>query len=202
MRPFVATLAFLACTTVCVAQSSSGSGSSAATGSGSAPTSSSSGAAQQDSAKPAPGSQDASSSQSSGKTGTQAAEASSKKKQKKVWTNDEIASAKSGTSERGNSSGNGSSSTSSGTSSSYDTSPTNYEVLLRRYRVKLDPLRSDLADLDRKIQTAKEAKGNAREDTAAWIAVQEKKRQDVLAKIERIKDEAQRDGVLPGDLRD
>jgi hypothetical protein len=74
--------------------------------------------------------------------------------------------------------------------------------LVQSYRDKLAPLRSNLADIDRKIQLAKEAKGNAREDTAAWIKVYDGKRKDVLARMERIEDEAHRAGVLPGDLRE
>jgi len=74
--------------------------------------------------------------------------------------------------------------------------------LVQSYRDKLAPLRSNLADIDRKIQMAKEAKGNAREDTAAWIQVYDGKRRDVVAKMERIEDEAHRAGVLPGDLRE
>jgi len=195
--------AFLACAAVCLAQSSSGSSSSGASASGSGSTSSNSGGAPQDSVKPASGSHGASGSQDSGKPTDPAAGANSKKKPKKVWTNDEIATAKSGTSGASDHSSNGSSfARPDASSSSSYTPPTNYEVLVRKYREKLDPLRSDLADLDRKIQAAKEAKGNAREDTAAWIAVQERKRQDILANMGRIQDEAQHEGVSPGDLRD
>jgi hypothetical protein len=123
--------------------------------------------------------------------------AENKKKQKKVWTNEDVGSMKDGVSVVG-AHETGSTSPSCSTCSE----PSAYERLVRSYRDKLAPLRSNLADIDRKIQMAKEAKGNAREDTAAWIKVYDGKRKDVLAKIERIEDEGQRAGVLPGDLRE
>jgi hypothetical protein len=140
------------------------------------------------------------------KPANQSTEDEGKKKAKRVWTNEEIGAVKDGVSVVGEHSGNGgdigaASSPSQSPSSNSYTPPTNYEILVRRYREKLEPLRGELADLDRKIQLARQAKGNAREDTAAWIAVQERRRQDVLAKIERIEEEAREKGVTPGDLR-
>jgi hypothetical protein len=126
-----------------------------------------------------------------------AAQAQTKKKQKKVWTNEDVGSGKDGVSVVGT---HESGSTSSSCSSC--SNPPAYDQLVKSYRDKLEPLRSNLADIDRKIQVAKEAKGNAREDTAAWLKVYDGKRKDVLAKIERIEDEAHRAGVLPGDLRE
>jgi hypothetical protein len=138
------------------------------------------------------------------KTGAQAqtknqdpSTAENKKKPKKVWTNEDVGSRKDGVSVVGaQESGSDSSSCSS------CAKPPPYELLVQSYRQKLEPLHSNLADIDRKIQIAKEAKGNAREDTAAWIKVYDGKRKDVLAKMERIEDEARRAGVLPGDLRE
>jgi hypothetical protein len=120
-------------------------------------------------------------------------------KKKKVWTNDDVGSGKDGVSVVGTQE-SGSTPTSNSCSSCSKPSP--YERLVKSYRDKLEPLRSDLTDIDRKIQMAKEAYGNAREDTAAWIKVYDGKRKDVLAKIERIEDEARRAGVRPGDLRE
>jgi hypothetical protein len=123
--------------------------------------------------------------------------AENKKKPKKVWTNEDVGSKKDGVSVVGAHEGG---STSSSCSSC--AKPADYERLVLSYREKLEPLRANLGDIDRKIQAAKEAKGNASEDTAAWIKVYDGKRKDVLAKMERIEDEARRAGVLPGDLRE
>jgi hypothetical protein len=120
-----------------------------------------------------------------------------RKKQKKVWTNEDVGSSKDGVSVVGD---HQTVSTASPCSSC--SKPSAYDKVLQLYRKKLEPLRSDLAEIDRKIQMAKEAKGNASEDTAAWIRVYDGKRKDVLVKMERIEDEARRAGVLPGDLRD
>jgi hypothetical protein len=120
-------------------------------------------------------------------------------KKKKVWTNDGVGSAKDSGSFTGPQD-SGSTPTSNSCTSCSKPSP--YERLVKSYRDKLEPLRSNLADIDRKIQMAKEAHGNASEDTAAWIKVYDGKRKDVLAKMERIEDEARRAGVLPGDLRE
>ena len=90
---------------------------------------------------------------------------------------------------------------SSPSSSSSYTPPTNYEILVQTYLDKLAPLRSDLADIDRNIQKAKDTMGNAREDTDAWIRVYEEKRRNVLAKMDAIEEEARKRGVAPGDLR-
>src|ERR1700733_12571980 len=87
-------------------------------------------------------------------------------KKKKVWTNDDVASGKDGVSVVGTQD-SGSTPTSNSCSSCLKPSP--YERLVKSYRDKLEPLRSNLADIDRKIQMAKEAHGNASEDTAAWI---------------------------------
>ena len=185
MRPLIVGIAFLSIGAVCSAQSSSSN-------------SSNSGSGQQDTTQP----QAASS--ADGKTATQPPAPAGKKKPKKVWTNEELATAKSGASadrSEGLKTSDGSSSTATSRSEGY-TRPSNYDILVRTYLDRLRPLRSDLADLDRKIQQAREAKGNPREDTAAWIAVQEKKRQDVLAKIDRLEEEAEHRGVLPGDLRE
>jgi hypothetical protein len=179
--------------------------------------SSSSSASQQDTSKPASASSTPSASQSQQASGTQqtpqaqtktanpSADESGKKKPKKVWTNDELGSAKGGVSVVGDHSGGqkgATASSSSSSSSSYSyTPPTNYEVVVQTYLDRLAPLRSDLADIDRNIQKAKDAMGNAREDTAAWIHAYEEKRHNVLAKIDAIEEEARKRGVAPGDLR-
>jgi hypothetical protein len=130
-----------------------------------------------------------------------------KKKPKRVWTNDELGSVKGGVSVVGDHSGRGGGSAAASSSarppspSDAYAPPTNYEVLVRTYLDKLAPLRANLADIDRNIQKAKDAMGNAREDTAAWIRVYQEKRLNVLAKIEAIEEEAHQRGVLPGDLR-
>lgn len=120
-------------------------------------------------------------------------------KKKKVWTNDDVASAKDGVSVIG---AQDSGSTPASNSCTNCAKPPSYDRLVKTYHDKLEPLRANLADIDRKIQMAKEAHGNASEDTAAWIKVYDGKRKDVLAKMERIEDEARRAGVLPGDLRE
>ena len=179
--------------------------------------SSSSSPSQQDTSKPASAPATQSGSQSQQASGTQqtsqaqtkpanpSAEESGKKKSKKVWTNDELGSVKDGVSVVGDHPAGqkhaASNPPSSSASSSSYTPPTNYEILVQTYLDKLAPLRSDLADIDRNIQKAKDAMGNAREDTAAWIHVYEEKRRVVLAKIDAIEDEARKRGVTPGDLR-
>ena len=171
---------------VCAAQSSSSASI--------APTSSPSG--QQDAAKPvpSPAPQASPAAQGQANAGKPSTDDSSKKK---VWTNDELVEVKGDVSVVG-----GAGSNAGAPKSSVTPKTTAYDKLADSYQRKLSALRGDLADLDRKIQLAKDAKGNSREDTAAWIAVQNKKRQDILAKIERIQDEARRRGVLPGDLRE
>jgi DNA-binding ferritin-like protein len=79
--------------------------------------------------------------------------------------------------------------------------PSDYAVRVNAYRDRLAPLRANLEEIDRNILKAKEAKGNASEDTAAWIRVYEGRRSGVLAKIDSILDEARRHDVTPGDLR-
>lgn len=178
--PVLAGLAMVGAGVVCAAQSSS--------------------SGQQDAAKPTPGSTTQSAPQASpnaqpqAKAGNLPAGESSKKK---VWTNDELVEVKGDVSVVGGQGGNSGAAKSSGAPKT-----TAYDKLVDGYQRKLSTLRGDLADLDRKIQLAKGAKGNSREDTTAWIAVQEKKREDILAKIERIQDEARHKGVLPGDLRE
>ena len=119
----------------------------------------------------------------------------SKKKPKKVWTNEELDSVK------GSASVIGDNPSSTGSSSSSDSpKPSSYDRLVESYLKKLAPLRSDLADLDRKIQKTKEAKGNASEDTAAYLRVFADRRGDIQAKIDLILEDARRNGVTPGDL--
>lgn len=129
--------------------------------------------------------------------GTHTANDADKKKPKKVWTNEEMGSVKGDVSVVGEHE----SPITPNESAPAPMTP-EYDRLVQSYRHQLAPLRNDVAELDRKIQQAKEAKGNAREDTAAWVAVQQKKRSDALAKIERIQEEARKRGVEPGDLRD
>jgi hypothetical protein len=183
VRPLlIAGLVFFGMTSVSSAQSSSSTAGPSTSGS---PTS-----GQQDGSNPRPGAQASTKNQDP-------SPAENKKKQKKVWTNEDVGSMKDGVSVVG---AHESGSTSSSCSSCSE--PSGYERLVQSYRDKLAPLRSNLADIDGKIQLAKEAKGNAREDTAAWIKVYDGKRKDVLARMERIEDEAHRAGVLPGDLRE
>jgi predicted nucleic acid-binding Zn-ribbon protein len=80
-------------------------------------------------------------------------------------------------------------------------SSSSYDRLVDSYLRRLAPLRSSLADIDRKIQKAKEAKGNSSEDTAAYLRVYADKRGDVQAKIDVILEDARQHGVAPGDLR-
>jgi len=119
-----------------------------------------------------------------------------KKKPKKVWTNEELNSVKGDVSVVGDHPSSVESATPSAAPKASD-----YDRLVDSYVRKLGPLRSDLADLDRKIQKVKEAKGNAREDTAAYLRVYADKRGDIQAKIDAILEDARRHGVAPGDLR-
>jgi hypothetical protein len=188
VRPFVVMSAlFFGLATVCLAQSSSSSGSSGTCSSSSQSNSSTS--------------------QASPDAKTKAPDpAADKKKTKKVFTNDDLGSAGNGASAAAPAVNGASTACASCNSSKPKASSASdaaaYDRLVDTYQRKLAPLRSDLADMDRKIQLAKEAKGNAREDTAAWIDVWNKKRADIQAKIDRIQDEARHNGVLPGDLRD
>jgi len=118
-----------------------------------------------------------------------------KKKPKKIWTNEELDSVKGSVSVVGDNS-----SDSESLSPSAPPNPSAYDRLVDSYLKKLAPLRSDLADLDRKIQNTKEAKGNASEDTAAWLRVFADKQGDIQAKIDLILEDARQHGVTPGDL--
>jgi hypothetical protein len=88
-------------------------------------------------------------------------------KKKKVWTNDDVGSGRDGVSVVG--AQESGSTTTSPSSCPACSKPSPYERLRKSYRDKLEPLRSNLADIDRKIQMAREAHGNASEDTAAYI---------------------------------
>jgi hypothetical protein len=188
-RPFLGVgLLFLGSALVCAAQSSTSS---------SGPSSGSSG--QQDSAKAqaVP--------QAPGKPADQSAD-ETKKKPKKVWTNEEMNSVKGDVSVVGDPPSVSQSPCSpasprSGCSASTSAKPSSYDRLVDSYLRQLSPLRSNLADIDRKIQKAKEAKGNSSEDTAAYLRVYADKRGDVQAKIDAILENARQHGVAPGDLR-
>jgi hypothetical protein len=180
----IASLVFVGSATVCSAQSPSSS------------------SGQQDSSKTPSASQTQAAPQAQAKPSNQPAEEKNKKKPKKVWTNEEMGSVKGGVSIVGEHSSTAGGSEASSSPRSLDYSPpSDYEVRVNSYRGRLAPLRTDLEEIDRNIQKAKEAKGNASEDTAAWIRVYQSKRSGVLAKIDTILDEARRHGLAPGDLR-
>ena len=110
-----------------------------------------------------------------------------------MWTNEDMGSVKGVVSIVGEHSDTaGGLAVSSSSHSSDYSPPSDYEVRVNSYRGRLAPLRADLEEIDRNIQKAKEAKGNASEDTAAWIRVYEGKRSGVLAKIDLILDDARR----------
>jgi hypothetical protein len=183
----IASLVFFGLAMVCSAQSSS------------SPSSSS---GQQDTSKPPSASPTQAPSQAQAKPTNQPAEGNNKRKPKKVWTNEELGSMKGGVSVVGEQPSTAGGSAASSPSRSLDYSPpSDYEVRVNTYRDRLAPLRANLEEIDRNIQKAKEAKGNASEDTAAWIRVYEGKRSGVLAKMDTILDDARRHGVTPGDLR-
>jgi hypothetical protein len=190
-RVLVASVLFFSLATVCLGQSAASAPSGSSGSSGSA---SSSG--KQTSSN--------SSASSDAKTKDQDSPATDKKKTKKVFTNDDLGTAGDSASVAGSGRSNacGTCNSSRSNTPAASSKDADYDWLVDNYQRKLAPLRSDLADLDRKIQLAKEAKGNAREDTAAWIDVWNRKRADIQAKIDRIQEEARRNGVLPGDLRD
>jgi hypothetical protein len=122
------------------------------------------------------------------------------KKSKKVWTNDDVEGAKTDTAATNEHSVNASggskaSSAPAGTKSSV------YDNLVKSYLKKLAPLRDQIAEIDRKVQQVKDFKGNARENTEALLNSYGEKRASVQLKIDRIEEDARRDGVAPGDLR-
>jgi chromosome segregation ATPase len=122
-----------------------------------------------------------------------------KKKPKKVWTNDEIEGAKSDTSiTNKNVAGAGGASSSSPSAAAKSAT---YENLVKTYQKKLAPLRDQLAEIDRKVQQVKDLKGNARENTEQLLSYYGEKRAGVQLKIDRVEEDARRDGVAPGDLR-
>jgi hypothetical protein len=162
----------------------------------------SSSSGQQDCSKAPSASQTQEATQAPAKPTNQPAQGNSKKKPKKVWTNEEMGSMKGGVSVVGEQSSATGGSAASSSSRSLDYSPpSDYAVRVNAYRDRLAPLRANLEEIDRNILKAKEAKGNASEDTAAWIRVYEGRRSGVLAKIDSILDEARRHDVTPGDLR-
>ena len=124
----------------------------------------------------------------------------SKKKPKKVWTNDDVEGPKTDIAAKNGHSaiaagGSNSSPASAGTKSSA------YDNLVKSYWKKLAPLRDQLAGIDRKVQQVKGLKGNARENTEALLNYYGEKRASVQLKIDRVEEDARRDGVAPGDLR-
>jgi hypothetical protein len=114
-----------------------------------------------------------------------------------VWTNDDVKPAKTDASAKNEHSAGGSSSS----SASAATKSSTYESLVRSYLEKLAPLRDQLAEIDLKVQQAKDLKGNARENTQAWLNYYAEKRASVQVKIDRVEEDARHDGVAPGDLR-
>jgi hypothetical protein len=119
----------------------------------------------------------------------------SKKKTKKVWTNEELDTVKGSVSVVGDNSSNSGSPSPSGRPRA-----SAYDPMVDSYARKLAPLRSEVADIDRKIQKAKETKGNASEDTDAYLRVYADKRGDIQAKIDAIVEDARQRGVTLGDL--
>jgi Skp family chaperone for outer membrane proteins len=116
-----------------------------------------------------------------------------------VWTNDEIEGAKSDTSiTNKNVAGAGGASSSSPSAAAKSAT---YENLVKTYQKKLAPLRDQLAEIDRKVQQVKDLKGNARENTEQLLSYYGEKRAGVQLKIDRVEEDARRDGVAPGDLR-
>jgi hypothetical protein len=151
---------------------------------------------QQDSSKPQPAAGAETKSQD------QLADAT-KKKSKKVWTNDDVEGGKTdraatnsaATNEHASAGRVGSSPAGAGAKSS------TYDNLVKSYVKKLAPLRDQLAEIDRKVQQVKDVKGNARENTEQLLNYYGEKRAAVQLKIDRVEEDARRDGVAPGDLR-
>jgi hypothetical protein len=149
---------------------------------------------QQDSSKPQPAAGAETKSQD------QPADAT-KKKSKKVWTNDDVEGGKTDTSAVRSERSTGAAGGSSSSSAAAGTKSAAYDNLVKSYLKKLSPLRDQLAEIDRKVQQVKDFKGNARENTEQLLNNYAEKRASVQLKIDRIEEDARRDGVAPGDLR-
>ncbi len=115
-----------------------------------------------------------------------------KKKTKKVWTNEEVANVGGTISVVGDAKAPGNSHQTTGSSGAND---------VAWYRNKLDPLRSQIRDLDREIQDIKNAKGSVRENVESQVRIRETKRSKIQAQIDDLEEEARRNGISAGDLR-
>ena len=113
------------------------------------------------------------------------------KKQKKVWTEDEMGKLNSKVSVVGGSSGAAQGSTNPG--------PKNANA--DSFRSRLAPLRQQLEDLDKEIQEMKTAKGSPRENIESQVQIRQARRAKIQEQIERIEEEARRQGIEPGQLR-
>jgi hypothetical protein len=153
---------------------------------------------------PSSGPQDASKPQSAAGTETRSPEQPSdpaKKKAKRVWTNDDVGGGRTDTVAVRSQQSASAAGASRSSSAPAGTKSSAYDNLVKSYLKKLAPLRDQLAEIDRKVQQVKDFKGNARENTEQLLNNYAEKRAGIQLKIDRIEEDARRDGVAPGDLR-
>lgn len=122
--------------------------------------------------------------------------AQEKKKSKKVWTNDEMANVS------GNVSVVGSSKSSEDNSSQQSQGTRgNAAADAGSFHNKLEPLRSQLNEIDQQIQQMRNTKGAPRENVESQVQILQGKREKIQARIDEIEEDARRHGIQPGDLR-
>jgi hypothetical protein len=116
-----------------------------------------------------------------------------KKKPKKVWTEEEISKVGGNVSVVGDGGANASSrGASSRNSTGGDVS---------YYRNRLEPLRHQIADIDREIQDMRSVKGTVRENVEQQVQIRENKKAKLQAQVDAIEEEARQHGISAGELR-
>lgn len=156
----------------------------------------------ENSAKPSANAQDTSSS------------TTAKKKPKKVWTNDEIASAKGAISVVGDSHAS-SSDQSRGKPEGTAASPGDSARKIENYRNQIQPIRSQMDEIDKRIAQLKRFRAENTSPSGginpnhgySMVPIEdqvkrlEDKKKQLEEKIEDIEGEARKNGIDPGDLR-
>ena len=121
-----------------------------------------------------------------------------KKKPKKVWSNEDVSTIKGEVSVVGESHSSATSNRGSETASSWSS----YGMYSAGwYREKLNPLRSELNDIDAQIRQAKTSNGHVREVVDQFIHNLEARRAKLVSQADAIEEEARRRGIPPGELR-